>query len=64
MSHAPAAKETSVSEIKDSAEQEVREVARGRRWHTPFAVVGGVALVEWGVAAVITVAALLIWLYA
>ena len=64
MSPAPAAKDTTVSEIKESAEEEVREVARGRRWHTPFTVVGGVALVAWGVAAVITAAALLIWLYA
>ena len=53
-----------MSEIKETAEEEVREVAKGRRWHTPFTVVGGVALAAWGVAAVITATALLIWVYA
>ena len=64
MRPARTANDTGVSELKESAEQEVRDVARGRRWYTPFTVVGGVALVAWSVAAVITAAALLIWLYA
>jgi hypothetical protein len=51
-----------VSELKDTAEHEVREVAHGRRWYTPFAVVGGVAAIVWGVAAVIIIVALLLWL--
>jgi hypothetical protein len=48
--------------MKQTAEEEVREVARGRRWYTPFAVVGGVAAIVWAAAALITAAALVIWL--
>ena len=51
-----------MSEIKETAEHDVKEVARGRRWYTPFAVVGGVAVIVWAVAAVIIAAALVIWL--
>jgi hypothetical protein len=51
-----------MSEIKETAEDEVKEVARGRRWYTPFAVVGSVALIVWVVAALIAAAALVIWL--
>jgi hypothetical protein len=51
-----------MSEIKETAEHEAREVARGRRWYTPFAVVSGVAAIVWAVAAVIIAVALIIWL--
>ena len=51
-----------MSEMKDTAEHEAREVARGRRWYTPFAVVGGVAAIVWIVAAIVIVVALVIWL--
>jgi hypothetical protein len=51
-----------MSEIKETADHEVREVARGRRWYTPFAVVGGVAAIVWAVAALVIVVALVIWL--
>jgi hypothetical protein len=57
-----AAEESGVSEIKETAEHEVREVARGRRWYTPFAVISGVAAVVWALAALIIVVALVIWL--
>jgi hypothetical protein len=52
-----------MSELPDSAGDEVRQVARGRRWYTPFAVVGGVAGLVWAVAAVIIAVALLIWVF-
>jgi hypothetical protein len=54
------AEDRGMSEIKQSAEDEVQEVARGRPWYTPFAVVGGVAVIVWVVAAVIIAAALVI----
>ena len=51
-----------MSEIKETAEHEAREVTRGRRWYTPFAVVSGVAVIVWAVAAIIIAIALIIWL--
>jgi hypothetical protein len=51
-----------MGDLRDTAGQEVRDVARGRRWHTPFAVIGGVAGFVWGVAALIVAAALLVWI--
>jgi hypothetical protein len=51
-----------MGEIKRTADHEVREVARGRRWYTPFAVVSGVAAIVWAIAAVIIAVALIIWL--
>jgi len=51
-----------MSEIKDTAAHESREVARGRSAATPFAAVGGVALVVWAVAAVVIAIALVLWL--
>ena len=51
-----------MDEEKETAEQEVREVARGRRWYTPFMVVGGIAAVAWGVAGLITAILILVWL--
>ena len=41
----------------------MRQVARGRRWYTPFAVLGGVAAVVWAVAGLIIAVALLIWIF-
>ncbi len=52
-----------MSEIKDTAESEAREVARGRRWSTPFKVVGGVAAVVWAFAGLLIAVALLLWLF-
>jgi hypothetical protein len=52
-----------MSEIKDTAESETREVARGRRWSTPFKVIGGVAVVIWLFAAVLIAVALSLWLF-
>jgi hypothetical protein len=40
----------------------VHEVARGKTAGTPFFLVGGVAVLVWTAAALITVAVLLIWL--
>jgi hypothetical protein len=40
----------------------VHEVARGKAAGTPFLLVGGVAVLVWTAAALITVAVLLIWL--
>jgi hypothetical protein len=37
------------------------ELARGRGWTSPFALLGSVAALVWGVAAVVIAAALLIW---
>ncbi len=37
------------------------DVARGRRSTTPFALVGGMALIVWSFAALIGAAALLVW---
>jgi hypothetical protein len=54
--------ERGMSEIKDTAAHESREVARGRSAATPFAAVGGVALVVWAVAAVVIAIALVLWL--
>ena len=51
-----------MSEIKESAEDEVREVTRGRRWYTPFTVIGSVAALVWGVAAVVIAVTLVVWL--
>ncbi len=47
----------------DSVEQEARQVARGRRWYSPFAVIGGVAALVWTVAGLIIAVALLIWIF-
>jgi 5,10-methenyltetrahydromethanopterin hydrogenase len=51
-----------MSEVRETAEHEVREVARGRRWYTPFAVVGGVAAIVWAVSAIVIAVALVLWL--
>ena len=48
--------------MKETAEQEVQAVARGRRWYTPFAVVGGVAAIVWIIAALVIAVALVLWL--
>ena len=51
-----------MSEIDERATHEAREVARGRSWHTPFAALGGVAVIVWAVAAVVIAVALILWL--
>jgi hypothetical protein len=51
-----------MSEMKNTAAHEVREVTRGRTWHTPFTTVGTVAVVVWAVAAVVIAVALILWL--
>jgi hypothetical protein len=51
-----------MSELKDTAAQEAREVTRGRTWHTPFTTLGSVAVVVWGVAAIVIAVALILWL--
>ena len=51
-----------MSEIEERAAHEAREVARGRTWHTPFAALGGVAVVVWAVAAIVIAVALILWL--
>jgi hypothetical protein len=51
-----------MSEIEERATHEVREVARGRSWHTPFAALGGGAVVVGGVAAFVNAVARILWL--
>lgn len=51
-----------MSEFKETAAHETREVARGRSAATPFAALGGVALVVWAVAAVVVAIAIVFWL--
>jgi hypothetical protein len=55
-------KNLGMSEIKDTAVHETREVARGRSGATPFAAIGGVAVVIAAVAAVVIAIALVLWL--
>jgi hypothetical protein len=51
-----------MAETKETAVQETREIARGRSGATPFAAVGGVAVVVGLVAAVVIAIALIVWL--
>ena len=51
-----------MTELKQTAAQETREVARGRSGATPFAAVGGVAVFVGLVAAVVIAVALIVWL--
>ncbi|MFN2470374.1 MAG: hypothetical protein ABR583_05175 [Gaiellaceae bacterium] len=53
-----------MAELKDGVEREAGEIARGRRWYTPFTVVGAVALVAWGAAALLIGIVALVWLLA
>jgi hypothetical protein len=46
---------------KGPVEEIEQTVARGRSWSTPFVLLAGVALTVWGVAALVTLAALLVW---
>jgi hypothetical protein len=46
------------------SERELQAVARGKAARTPFVLMGGMALLVWGVAALIALPALLIWLLA
>ena len=52
-----------MSEVRDTAEDEARQVARGRRWYTPFAVIGSVATLVWAVAGLVIAVALLVWIF-
>jgi hypothetical protein len=51
-----------MSELEESAAHETREIARGRSGATPFAAIGGVAVVIAAVAAVVIAIALVVWL--
>jgi len=56
------AKNHVMSEMKDTAAREAREVTRGRSWHTPFTTLGSVAFVVWAVAGIVIAVALILWL--
>ena len=47
--------------VQQRVEVEAREVSRGRKWQTPFVLLGSVAATIFVVVALISAVALLLW---